>query len=67
MPAFTTSMKNDDKEWRDLCEQVAKETDHKKLMELAEKINTVLEAREQKLRPHRNDGSDSPDGRDSFE
>jgi hypothetical protein len=48
-------MKNDDKEWRDLCEQVSKETDHKKLMELAEKINTVLEAREQKLRPHRDD------------
>jgi hypothetical protein len=41
---------NNDGEWRELCEQVAKETDHQKLMELAEKINRVLEERERNLR-----------------
>jgi hypothetical protein len=48
---FFKGMKtNDDKEWRELCEQVANETDHHKLMELADKINRVLEQREEKLR-----------------
>jgi hypothetical protein len=44
-------MANDEeREWRDLCERAAIETDHEKLVELAEKINRVLEEREKKLR-----------------
>jgi uncharacterized protein with von Willebrand factor type A (vWA) domain len=44
-------MTNDKKEeWRNLCEGAAIETDHEKLVELAEKINRALEEREKKLR-----------------
>jgi hypothetical protein len=48
---YLAGMANDEeKEWRDLCERAAIETDHEKLVELAEKINRVLEERETKLR-----------------
>ncbi len=40
----------DEKEWRELCERAAVETDHEKLVELAEKINRILEDRERLLR-----------------
>jgi hypothetical protein len=44
-------MSNDDeKEWRELCELAAVETDHQKLVELADRINSLLEQRENKLR-----------------
>jgi hypothetical protein len=44
-------MANDDeKHWRELCEQAAIETDHDKLVELADKINHLLEERENRLR-----------------
>lgn len=43
----------DEAEWRDLCERAAIETDHDKLVELADKINKLLEEREQKLRQQR--------------
>jgi hypothetical protein len=35
--------------WRKLCEQAAIEQDPKKLLELAEEINRLLEAKEQRL------------------
>lgn len=41
---------DDEKQWRDLCERAAIETDHARLVELAEKINHLLEKREHKLR-----------------
>jgi hypothetical protein len=43
-------MANDETEWRRLCEQAAVETDHEKLVALAERINRLLETRENKLR-----------------
>jgi hypothetical protein len=36
--------------WRKLCEQAAIEQDPKKLLELAEEINRLLEAKEQRLK-----------------
>jgi hypothetical protein len=39
-----------EQEWRDLCARAAIETDHEKLVELAVKINRILEEREEKLR-----------------
>ena len=47
-------MENDEKEWRELCERAAVETDHDKLVELADKINQILEDREKNLRQQRN-------------
>lgn len=48
---FNWRMANDDeKHWRELCEQAAIETDHDKLVELADKINHLLEERENRLR-----------------
>jgi len=35
--------------WQKLCEQAAEEQDPKKLMELIEEINDLLEAKEQRL------------------
>jgi hypothetical protein len=35
--------------WRELCEQAAEEQDHNKLMELIEEINSLLEAKQQRL------------------
>ena len=35
--------------WRKLCEQAAIEQDSKKLMELIEEINNLLEAKEHRL------------------
>jgi hypothetical protein len=43
-------MANDEREWRELCERAATEADHEKLVELADKINQILEDREKKLR-----------------
>lgn len=36
--------------WRTLCEQIMKESDPEKLMELVEQLNQALELREQELR-----------------
>jgi hypothetical protein len=36
--------------WRELCEQIMKENDPEKLMELVEQLNQALEAREEELR-----------------
>jgi hypothetical protein len=36
--------------WRELCEQIMKESDPEKLMELVEQLNEALEAREEELR-----------------
>jgi hypothetical protein len=36
--------------WRKLCEQAAIEQDPKKLLELAEEINRLLEAKEHRLK-----------------
>lgn len=36
--------------WRELCEQIMKENDPDKLMELVEQLNQALEAREEELR-----------------
>jgi len=36
--------------WRELCEQITKESDPEKLMELVEQLNQALEAREEELR-----------------
>jgi hypothetical protein len=35
--------------WRKLCEQAAEEQDPKKLMELIEEINRLLESKEERL------------------
>jgi hypothetical protein len=43
-------MASDETEWRQLCELAAVETDHEKLVALAERINRLLEIRENKLR-----------------
>jgi hypothetical protein len=50
-------MANDEREWRELCERAATETNHEKLVELADKINQILEDREKKLRERRNGDS----------
>jgi hypothetical protein len=36
--------------WRELCEQIMKENDPQKLMDLVEQLNQALEAREEELR-----------------
>ena len=36
--------------WRKLCEQAAIEQDPQKLLELSEEINSLLEAKEQRLK-----------------
>ena len=36
--------------WRTLCEQIMRESDPEKLMELVEELNQALEAREEELR-----------------
>jgi hypothetical protein len=36
--------------WRELCEQIMKENDPEKLMDLVEQLNQALEAREEELR-----------------
>lgn len=36
--------------WRELCEQIMKESDPEKLMDLVEQLNQALEARENELR-----------------
>ena len=36
--------------WRELCEQAEKEQDPKKLVELAEEINRLLEEKETRLK-----------------
>lgn len=40
-----TSSKHDER-WRELCEAIVQEPDSKRLMELVEKLNRVLEERE---------------------
>jgi hypothetical protein len=44
----------DENQWRELCERAAIETDHRKLLELADMINHLLEKRENKLREDMN-------------
>jgi hypothetical protein len=36
--------------WRELCEQIMKENDPEKLMDLVEQLNQALETREEELR-----------------
>jgi hypothetical protein len=55
-------MSNDEKEWRELCELAAVETDHEKLVALADKINRLLEQRENKLRARTNPGQGDSTG-----
>ena len=43
--------------WRELCEQIMKEGDPEKLMELVEQLNQALEAREEELRSLARPGS----------
>ena len=40
-----TSSKHDER-WRELCEQIVQEADSKRLMELIQKLNEMLEERE---------------------
>jgi hypothetical protein len=40
----------DKEHWLELCEQAAVEQDPKKLMELVEEINRLLQEKEQRLR-----------------
>jgi hypothetical protein len=47
-------MSNEEKEWRGLCELAAVETDHEKLVALADRINRLLEQRENRLRAKNN-------------
>jgi hypothetical protein len=59
---FISRMANDDeKQWRELCEQAAIETDHNKLVELADKINYLLERRENRLRETNHSPTDAKD------
>jgi hypothetical protein len=37
-------------DWRELCSQAAQEQDPNRLLELARKINTLLEEKEQRLK-----------------
>lgn len=39
-----------DERWRELCEDIVQEPDSKRLMELLEKLNRVLEEREKENR-----------------
>jgi hypothetical protein len=47
-----------DAEWRELCEQASRETDPDKLLEIIERLNQVLERREQQLRQRLNPRQD---------
>ena len=47
----------DGERWRQLCELAEKEQDPKKLLELAEEINRLLEEKEQLLKKQRLQGS----------
>jgi hypothetical protein len=47
-----------DTEWRELCEQASKETDPDKLIKIIERLNEVLERREQQLRQRLNPRQD---------
>ena len=59
---YISRMANDDeKQWRELCERAAIEPDHKKLVELADKINHLLQKRENKLRQVNHSPSDAND------
>jgi hypothetical protein len=44
---------DEDKKWRDLCEQAQIEQDPKKLIELIKEINRLLQEREVRLRAAR--------------
>lgn len=44
---------DEDKKWRDLCEQAQTEQDPKKLIELIKEINRLLQEREVRLRDAR--------------
>jgi hypothetical protein len=44
---------DEDKIWRDLCEQAQSEEDPKKLLELIKEINRLLQEREVRLREAR--------------
>ena len=46
-----TSNKHD-QHWRELCEAIVQEPDSKRLMELVEKLNEILEEREEEGRKH---------------
>lgn len=46
-----TSSKLDER-WRELCEAIVQEPDSKRLMELVEKLNRILEEREQEKRKY---------------
>ena len=39
--------------WKDLCEAIMREPDPRKLMELVEKLNQILEERENELKAKR--------------
>jgi len=39
-----------DERWRELCEAIVQEPDSKRLMELVEKLNRILEERERENR-----------------
>jgi hypothetical protein len=41
-------------DWRELCSQAAQEQDPNRLLELARKINTLLEEKEQRLKTRSN-------------
>ena len=41
---------NHDERWRELCEAIVEEADSKRLMELIEKLNQILEEREVKVK-----------------
>lgn len=50
---------NHDERWKELCEAIVREPDSKRLMELVEKLNRILEEREEqsKRRSHTQSGS----------
>ena len=39
-----------DERWKELCEAIVEEADSKRLMELVEKLNRVLDEREKQLK-----------------
>ena len=41
---------NHDERWRELCHEIVQEPDSKRLMELVEKLNRILEERERENR-----------------
>jgi hypothetical protein len=46
----TMTSSTHDKRWKELCEAIVDEPDSKRLMELVEKLNRVLEEREKQLK-----------------